>query len=230
MARSKRKRSNLEKKRAIINTRRRDMIDITGNMSIFRQLLHDSLPITKEICSLNRCPEQFLHNFAEVAWELLVDRMPYLRSKVGFDTIVETKDYQDLKRLLAPPDLKLFPYGRGADFYGQSRRVTYPDTKPTHRVVCLPKEGLTLFDRCQGEEFILIGDENFSFDCFGAWQLNDGGFEFVEMASPLDCLSCSVDGVERVVKAEECSYYLQEIVYDLEMRDFLNFSFFRKDE
>jgi hypothetical protein len=67
MARSKRKRSKLEKKRAIINTKKRDMIDITENMSIFRQLLCDSLPITKEICSVNKCLEQFLHDFVKVA-------------------------------------------------------------------------------------------------------------------------------------------------------------------
>ena len=67
------------------------MIDITENISIFRELLRDSLPITKEICSVNRCPEQYLHDFVEVAWELLVERIPYLRSEVDYHTIVESQ-------------------------------------------------------------------------------------------------------------------------------------------
>ena len=189
------------------------MIDITENMSLFRELLRDSLPITKEICSLNRCPEQFLHDFAEVAWELLVERIPYPESDRDYETI-ETKDFQWWMK--HPDFMRISPYGRGAYFYGQSRRVTYPEVEATHKVVCLPREGLTLFDRWRGEEFVLTKDENFSFDCFGAWQPNDGKFEFVEMAIPLDCLRCSIDGVVRVIEAEECSYYLQKIVYDLD--------------
>jgi hypothetical protein len=77
---------------------------------------------------------------------------------------------------------------------------------------------LYLFDISRGGEFALTGEESLSFDCFGVWQPsneNDGGLAFVEMAIPLDCLRCSVNGVVRVVEAEKCRYYLQEIVYDV---------------
>lgn len=45
-----------------------------------------------------------------------------------------------------PGRLVLEPYGDGADCYGTSSRVLYPDRCPTHRIVCRPREGKDIVD------------------------------------------------------------------------------------
>ena len=54
-------------------------------------------------------------------------------------------------------------YGEGADCYGDSSRVCFPDKKPTHRIILKPKHSEYVLDRLTGEN---INMQEFLFNSF----------------------------------------------------------------
>ncbi len=101
--------------------------------------------------------DSLLNDWKQVNWELIVEQ----NLPVGETTLLQ-------------------PYGEGADFYGDSSRIIYPEALPTHAVSCCSQNGAV--DQITGNS-ISFPTEGFELDCFVTIR---EGWYFEE--PPFDCV------------------------------------------
>lgn len=131
----------------------------------------------------------FQENYSEALWELLIQT--YLCSKLHF-----------------PVRIRSYNQNAGIDLYSRSDRAFFPNDKVTHEVICLPKNGQYIFDFREKTNIVLTKNDYFKFTGFVTFA-EDEIFYFEE--PPLDYVRCDVNGIERVLKVEDCNFYIRKV-------------------
>jgi hypothetical protein len=179
------------------------MIKISHFIFEFRSFINRCWPnilSTKEWDYTNK----FQENWVETLWELLLETLVLGRLPDG-ENFATIRCYYDNK---------------GIELYPTSNRAFFPECEVTHEVVCLPKNGQYVFDFREKTNFILTQGDRFNFKQFITFS-EDNDIPYRE-APPFDYVGCDVNDIERVLKVEECNFYIRKVSDKFKQSDLVN--------